>query len=142
MIYIVRRKYNGLGARGFQSGVAKNFFLGVVFGKTLMSEKQISGILKNTHGQNYLVAYVRLLITAPWKRPGFRQFFGFSRKNQRHLSVLFFDILYNILRVFFTSFQGVTNNYPLETPQNRPQNTNFLNIHQIKIRTLLQKISD
>ena len=40
--------------------------------------------------------------------------------------------MYNILRLFFPVLsKGVTNNFPSETPWNRPKNTNFLNIHQI-----------
>ena len=85
---IVHRGLQG----GHQSGAAKIFFercLQKNFNcgqdtndKDIFFVKQISDNLKNTHGQNYLVAYVRLPITPPYKRPWFRQFFGFSGKTR------------------------------------------------------------
>ncbi len=77
MKYIVRQKYSASGAPGGVTKVGSpKFILSVVFRKTLIADKtqmiktyffakQISDNLKNTHGQNYLVAYVRLPITPP-----------------------------------------------------------------------------
>ena len=77
MKYIVRQKYSASGAPGgHQSGVAKIYFercLQKNFNcgqdtndkDIFFFAKQISDNLKNTNGQNYLVAYVRLPITPP-----------------------------------------------------------------------------
>ena len=77
MKYFLRQKYSRLGAPGGVTKVGSSrFFLSVVFGKTFIADKkqmlktyffvkQFSDKLQNTHGQNYLVAYVRLPITAP-----------------------------------------------------------------------------
>ena len=48
-------------------------------------------------------------------------------------SELLFYILYNSLRLLFcSSFQEVTNTFPLGTPQKNTQNANFFNIRPIK----------
>ena len=77
MKYIMRQNIVHRGSGGGGWWVVAKFFLSVFFGKTLIADKtqmiktyfffvkQISDNLKNTHGQNYLVAYVRLPITPP-----------------------------------------------------------------------------
>ena len=142
----MRQKYYRLGAPGGVTKVGSpKFFFGVIFGKTLIADdtrliktyfffvKQISDDLKNIHGRNYLVAYAPLPITAPYKKPWFWQFFGFSGKTRKILLYYFLILCATIWGQFFPVLsRGVTYNFSLETPQNRPKNTNFLNIHQIK----------
>ena len=69
----------------------------------------------------------------PRKGPDLDSFSDFLEKPETSFCTIFWYYVQHFELIFFQFFPGgVTNNFPLETPQNRPKNTNFLNIHQIK----------
>ena len=68
----------------------------------------------------------------PRKGPDLDSFSDFLEKLETSFRTIFWYYVQHFEVIFSSSFQGVTNNFSLETPQNRPKNTNFLNIHQIK----------
>ena len=69
----------------------------------------------------------------PIKSRDFDSFLDFLEKLERSFCTIFWYYVQQYEDNFFQCFPGgVTHNLSLETPQNRPKNTNFLNIHQIK----------
>ena len=69
----------------------------------------------------------------PIKSRDFDSFLDFLEKLERSFGTIFWYYVQQYEDNFFQCFPGgVTYNFSLETPQNRPKNTNFLNIHQIK----------
>ena len=65
----------------------------------------------------------------PRNGPDLDSFSDFLEKLETSFGTIFWYYVQHFELIFFQSFPGgVTNNFPLETPQNRPKNTNFFNI--------------